>query len=208
VTANVRVALEALLSAVALVLLITCANVANLLLGRAVARQKEMAVRVALGASRRRLTQQLLTESLLLSGLGGMAGFGLSFAAIRFVTPFLPADLSRAAGVAVDERMLVFTVAISLFAGVFFGPMPLLGTQRVNPRESLKETNRVAGGGQSVLRSFLAVSQIAIAIVLLIGAGLMAKSFWALIHVTPGFRAENILTARLSLPKIPLSGQP
>jgi putative ABC transport system permease protein len=201
VTANVRVALEALLSAVALVLLVACANVANLLLSRAAARQKEMAVRVALGASRWRLTQQLLTESLLLSGLGGMAGLGLSFAAIRFVTPLLPADLSRAAGIAVDERMLVFTVAIAVFAGVFFGLGPLVGTQRGNPRESLKETNRIAGGGQSVLRSFLAVSQIATAIVLLIGAGLMAKSFWALIHVPPGFRTENILTARLSLPK-------
>jgi putative ABC transport system permease protein len=201
VTANVRVALEALLSAVGLVLLIACANVANLLLSRAAARQREMAVRVALGASRWRLTQQLLTESLLLSGLGGMAGLGLSFAAIRFVTPLLPADLSRAAGSGVDERMLVFTVASSLFAGVFFGLGPLLGTPGVNPRESLKETNRVAGGGQSVLRSFLAVLQIAIAIVLLIGAGLMAKSFWALIHVPPGFRTENILTARLSLPK-------
>jgi putative ABC transport system permease protein len=128
-------------------------------------------------------------------------GLGLSFAAIRFVTPLLPADLSRAAGIAVDQRMLMFTVAISLFAGVFFGLAPLVGTQRVNPRESLKETNRVAGGGQSVLRSFLAVSQIAIAIVLLIGAGLMAKSFWALIHVPPGFRTEDTLTARLSLPK-------
>jgi putative ABC transport system permease protein len=201
ITANVRVALEALLSAVGLVLLIACANVANLLLSRAAARQREMAVRVALGASRWRLAQQLLTESLLLAGLGGLTGLGLSFVAIRFVTPLLPADLSRAAGIAMDERMLAFTVATSLFAGVFFGLMPLLGTQRVNPRESLKETNRVAGGGQSVLRSFLAVSQIAIAIVLLIGAGLMAKSFWALIHVAPGFRTENILTARLSLPK-------
>jgi putative ABC transport system permease protein len=201
VTGNVRMALEALLSAVGMVLLIACANVANLLLSRAAARQKEMAVRVALGASRRRLAQQLLTESLFLAGLGGMAGLGLSFGAIRFVTPFLPADLSRAAGIAVDERMLVFTLAISLFAGVLFGLGTLLGTLRVNPGESLKETNRVAGGGQPVLRNVLGVSQIAIAIVLLIAAGLMAKSFWALIHVPPGFRTENILTARLSLPK-------
>lgn len=201
VTANVRLALEALLSAVGLVLLIGCANVANLLLSRAAARQTEMGVRRALGASQWRLAQQLLTESLLLAALGCIAGLGLSCAAIRLVIPLLPADLSRAAGIAVDARMLVFTVAISLFAGVLFGLGPLIGTKRVDPGESLKQSNRVAGGGQSVLRSVLAVSQTAIAIILLIGAGLMAKSFWALIHVPPGFRTENVLTARLSLPK-------
>jgi putative ABC transport system permease protein len=201
VTANVRLALQALLIAVGLVLLIACANVANLLLSRAVVRQREMAVRVALGASRRRLAQQLLTESILLAVLGAGAGSGLALAAIRFVIPLLPADLSRAAGIVVDARMLVFTVGISLFAGILFGLGPLLGTKHVNPGESLKHTNRVAGGGQSVVRSVLAVSQIAIATVLLIGAGLMAKSFWALMDVPPGFRTESILTARLSLPK-------
>lgn len=201
VTANVRLALQALLSAVGLVLLIACANVANLLLSRAVVRQREMAVRVALGASRRRLAQQLLTESILLALLGAITGSALAFAAIRFVIPLLPADLSRAAGIVVDARMLVFTVGISLLAGILFGLGPLLGIQRVNPGESLKQTNRVAGGGQSVVRSVLAVSQIAIATILLIGAGLMAKSFWTLMHVPPGFRTESILTARLSLPK-------
>jgi putative ABC transport system permease protein len=201
VMANVRAALEALSAAVGLVLLIACANVANLLLSKAAARQREMAVRIALGASRGRLTQQLLTESLLLSALGGAAGLGLCVAAIRVVTPLLPPDLSRGAGIAVDLRMLVFTAAISLFAGVSFGLGPLVGSRHVNPRECLKDSNRFASGGQSVLRSFLVVSQLAIAIVLLIGAGLMAKSFWVLIHVPPGFRTENILTARLSLPK-------
>jgi putative ABC transport system permease protein len=115
--------------------------------------------------------------------------------------PLLPADLSRAAGIVVDARMLVFTAAISLFAGILFGLAPLLGTKRVNPGESLKQTNRVAGGRQSGVRSVLAVSQISIATILLIGASLMAKSFWTLMHVPPGFRTENILTARLSLPK-------
>jgi predicted permease len=201
VTENVRLALQALLGAVGLVLLIACANVANLLLSRAAVRQREMALRVALGASQRRLAQQLLTESMLLAVLGAIAGLGLAFAAIRFVIPFLPADLSRAAGIVVDTRMLVFTVGISLSAGILFGLGPLLGTKRVNPGESLKQTNRVAGGGQSVVRSVLAVSQIAIATILLIGAGLMVKSFWALMHVPPGFRTESILTARLSLPK-------
>jgi putative ABC transport system permease protein len=201
VTGSVRVALETLLGAVGLVLLIACANVANLLLSRAAARQKEMAVRIALGASRGRLAQQLLTESLFLAGLGGIAGFGLALAAIAALTPQLPADLSRAAGIAVDKRMLIFTGVISLVTGVLFGLGPLFAARRENAGESLKQNNRSASGSQTRLRSGLAVAQIAIAIILLIGAGLMVKSLWALMHVAPGFHSENILTARLSLPR-------
>ena len=201
VMGSVRVALETLLGAVGLVLLIACANVANLLLSRTAARQKELAVRIALGASRARLAQQLLTESLFLASLGGIAGFVLALAAIAALTPQLPADLSRAAGIAVDTRMLIFTVVISLLTGILFGLGPLFATWRENAGESLKQNNRFASGIQTRLRSGLAVAQIAIAIILLIGAGLMLKSFWALIHVGPGFRSENILTARLSLPR-------
>ncbi|HEY3241940.1 MAG TPA: ABC transporter permease [Phycisphaerae bacterium] len=199
-TATVRAPLEALLGAVGLVLLIACANVANLLLSRAAARQTEMAVRVALGASRGRLAQQLLTESLLLAGIGGAAGFLVALAVTAALAPHLPPDLSRAAGMAGDARMLVFTAMISLATGTLFGLGPLVGTGRTNAGESLKQSHRVASAAHSRLRNGLAVAQISIAIVLLIGAGLMAKSLRALTHVAPGFRSDSILTARLSLP--------
>jgi putative ABC transport system permease protein len=200
VTGSVRGALETLLGAVGLVLLIACANVANLLLNRAAGRQKELAVRIALGASRGRLAQQLLTESLLLASLGGLAGFVLAVAAIAALTPQLPADLSRAAGIAIDTRLLIFTAVIALVTGILFGLGPLFGSWRESALEALKQNNRTSTGIQTRLRSGLAVAQIAIAITLLIGAGLMVKSFWALVHVAPGFRSDSILTARLLLP--------
>jgi predicted permease len=199
VTTNVRTALGTLLGSVGLVLLIACANVASLLLGRAAARQKEMALRVALGASRRRLGQQLLTESLLLASVGGLMGLSLASAAIRVVSPYLPADLPRASGIAVDARVLVFTGLISLATGILFGLAPMFQAQRVNANEALKQSARIAGGMPSRMRSGLVVGQMAIALVLLIGAGLMARSLWTLLRVSPGFRTEHILTARLSL---------
>jgi predicted permease len=201
VTATVRVPLEMLLGAVGFVLLIACANVANLLLSRAAARQTEMAVRVALGASRGRLAQQLLTESLLLAAIGGTAGCLLALAVTGALASHLPPDLSRAAGMAGDMRMLLFTAVIALATGTLFGLGPLVGTRHTGAGESLKQSHRVAGASHGHLRDGLAVAQIAIAIILLIGAGLMVRSFWALTHVSPGFRSDSVLTARLSLPR-------
>ena len=201
VTASVRAPLQMLFGAVALVLLIACANVANLLLSRAAARQTEMALRVALGASRGRLARQLLTESLLLAGLGGIAGFLFALVVTAGLARNLPPDLSRAVGMTGDVRMLAFTIAISLATGTLFGLGPLLGTARRSPGASLKQSHRVGAASHGGLRNGLAVAQIAIAIVLLVGAGLMAKSFLALSHVAPGFRSEGVLTARLSLPR-------
>jgi putative ABC transport system permease protein len=200
-TATVRGPLRMLLGAVGLMLLIACANVANLLLSRAAARQTEMAVRVALGASHGRLARQLLTESLLLAGIGGTAGLLVALAATAVLAPHLPPDLSRAAGMTGDVRMLAFTAVMSLATGIFFGLGPLVGMRRISAGESLKQSVRVAGASHSRLRNGLAVAQMSIAIILLIGAGLMTKSFWKLTHVPPGFRSDSILTARLSLPR-------
>ena len=180
-------------------MLIACANVANLLLSHAAARQTEMAIRLSLGASRRRLAQQPLTESLLLAGIGGVAGFLVALAVTAALAPHLPPDLSRAAGMVGDLRMLLFTAVMSLATGILFGLGPLVGTTRVSAGASLKQSLRIAGASHHRLRNGLAVAQISIAITLLVGAGLLAKSFSALTHVAPGFREDSILTARLTL---------
>src|SRR5437867_456378 len=151
------------------------------------------------GTSRLRLGQQLLTESILLAIVGGSMGLFLASAAIRVLAPYLPADLPRASGIGVDVRVLAFTGLISLATGILFGLAPMFQAQRANPNEALKQGGRIASGIQSRMRSALVVGQLAIALVLLIGAGLMAKSFWTLLHGSPGFRVEQILTARLSL---------
>ena len=200
VVANLRTALFTLLAAVGMVLVIASANIANLLLTRAVTRQKETALRVALGATRKRLAQQLLTESMLLVLFGGSLGLSFACLAVPAVVRYLPADLPRASEIAVDGRVLAFTSLISLFTGILFGLLPLLQFKQVSANDSLKQNGRGMAAGQSRLRSALIIGQVAVALVLLVGAGLMIKSLWMLLKVSPGFPTEHILTARLSLP--------
>ena len=200
VVANVRTALFTLLGAVGMVLLIGCTNITNLLLTRATARRREIALRVALGAGAKRIAQQLLTESLVLAVMGGLLGLASAFLIVPVLVRHLPRDLPRVAEIAVDAPVLGFTSLISIVTGIVFGLVPLFHSQRVSAGDSLKQSARNIATGQSRLRSSLIVGQVAITLILLIGAGLMAKSFWMLLQVSPGFRIDHILTARLSLP--------
>ena len=200
VVAGVRVALFMLLATVIMVLLIACANVANLLLTRGATRQKEIAVRIALGASRMRIARQLLTESLVLALTGGSLGFILVIVGAPVLVRHLPADLPRAAEIAVDWPVLAFTSVVSILTGAIFGLVPLYQSAGVSANDSLKQGGRAIVTDQSRLRSSLIVGQVALAVILLAGAGLMTKSLWKLTRVSPGFQTEHILTARLSLP--------
>ena len=198
---QVRPALRVLTGAVALVLLIACANVANLLLSQATARRQEVALRAALGASRRCLIQQFLTEALLLSLLGGAFGLLLAYAEIRFVHRLHPAKLPRLEEITLDTEVLALTLGISLLAGLLFGLLPALqGTksERQNPlRQGWSATDQRSGR----LRAGLVVAEIAVAMVVLFSAVLLTRSFQRLMRVDPGFRPENVLTLQLFLSK-------
>jgi putative ABC transport system permease protein len=200
-----RPALIVLLAAVIFVLMIACANVANLLLARAAARQKEIAIRLALGAGRFRIVRQLLTESILLGLLGGLVGLGLGFGGLRFLNASIPPTgagfLSQLNGISLDGRVLAFTFFISMLTGIIFGLAPALQTSRPDLNETLKEGGRGnAGGRQSArLRSILVVSEVALALVLLVCAALMVTSFLRLLNVNPGFEPKNVLTMQTSL---------
>jgi putative ABC transport system permease protein len=199
-----RTPLLVLLGSVACVLLIVCVNVANLLLARATRRHKEMAVRAALGASRGRAICQLLTESVALSLLGGGLGLALALSLIRFLVRIMPADVPRLNAVGLDVRLLGFAFLVSLMAGILFGLAPALQVSRINLTESLKESwwgSGSEGKRHSRLRGALVVSEIALAVVLLLGASLFVQSFLHLMRVDPGFDPHHVLTFELNSPE-------
>ena len=195
-------ALWVLLGAVACLLLIACANVSNLQLARSAARQREIAVRVALGAGRWRISRQLLTESVLLAGLGGGIGLAMAAWGVDLLIAARPANLPRLEEIAVDGRVLIFTMAISMLTGLIFGMAPALQASRAGLGESLKESGRSTTGGllRRRIRQVLVVSQVSLALILLVGAGLLVQSLQKLQRVDPGFNSRNVLSMFVSLP--------
>jgi putative ABC transport system permease protein len=199
---DVQPALLILLGAVAFVLLIACANVANLALAKSLARRKEVAVRAALGASRRRLLQQALTESLLLALAGGALGLLFAHYGVLLIVDFLAGRLPRSNEIALDGWVLAFTLVISLVSGLAAGLLPALRMAKSDLNEALKQgvgrTASDSGGNRA--RNVLVVSEVALSLMLLIGAGLMIRSLWTLHHVNPGFDPQNVVTMEISVP--------
>ena len=203
IVGNVQPLLYLLLAAVGFLLLIACANIANLLLARAVGRSREFAIRTALGASRARMIRQLLTESVLLAGLGGVLGFAFAFWGTKAILKGLPAALPRANEVSLDLKVLLFTLALSFFTGVIFGLTPALKATRINLQETMNQSGRGSSGFRQRLQGTFVAVEVALALVLLVGAGLMLRTLAALWRVNPGFNPNHAITFNLSLAATP-----
>ena len=197
---DVQPVLLVLLAAVAFLLLISCANVASLMLARSMSRSGEFALRASLGASRSCIIRQLLTESFLLAGLGGILGFLLAFFGTKAVIRLLPGSLPRAGEVSIDARVLLFTLGVSLLGGIIFGLAPGLRSSRANLQQVLRQSSRGAGDARHRLQELFVAVEVAMAFVLLIGAGLMLRTLAALWRVNPGYHPEHAITFSLSLP--------
>jgi putative ABC transport system permease protein len=198
---EVKPSLLALLGAVGFVLLIACANVANLLLARSAARQKEIAIRAAMGASRGRVLRQMLTESVLLSAIGGIAGLLLSIWLTDLLMSIVPEGAPRLDQVGIDYRVLTFALGVSALTGILFGIVPALQASKLDVTSALKEGGRGAEGHRRTsARSLLLIGEVALSLVLLVGAGLLIKSFMRLQEVRPGFNPHNVLMASVALP--------
>ena len=204
VVSDLRGKVFVLSAAVAVVLLIACANVASLLLSRALARKKEIAVRTALGASRGMLVRQLLAESMLLALLAGVLGVGLSSAATRAMVTWGASQIPPGVPIGIDLRVLLFLLIVSIFSGILFGTVPALQLARGDPNRTLRDEGRGISTGhtRAHMKNLLVVSQVALSLLLFIGAGLLMRSFVRLLHVDPGFDAGNVLTMNLSLPTV------
>jgi putative ABC transport system permease protein len=201
VPSEIRTALTILLGAVGLVLLIACANVANLMLARAAGRSREIAMRITLGAGRTRLVRQLLTENLALGIIGGLSGTLLAFWAVAGLKRILPPSVPRVSEIGVDGMVLSFALFISIFSGVLFGLVPIWHATRRDLAELLKEGGRTSTSSRPVLRNTLVILEVALGTVLVIGASLMVRSFINLHHVQLGFTPDRLLTAQISLPR-------
>jgi predicted permease len=204
---EVRFSLYFLLAAVGLVLLIACANVANLMLARAATREREIAIRVALGAGRARILRQLLTESVLLSVGGGVLGLALAVWGTDVLIAAVPDSIPRLEDVGVDVRVLGFTFALSVLTGVLFGLAPALAVSRPDVNDVLKEGERGSTGGRHLIRNGLVVFEVAVALSVLVSAGLMIRSLWSLEQVRLGFDPENLLTTQLSMTATPADAE-
>jgi len=203
VVGDIGHALPVLFGAVGFVLLIACANVANLLLARATARQKEIAIRAAVGAGRLRLLRQLLTESVLLALAGGLVGFVIALLSVSALRVFASENIPWLNEVSVDSRVMAFTFFVSLLTGIVFGLAPALRASRVDLNESLKEGGRSSSGvavSHQRLRKLLVISEVALSLVLLIGAGLLIRSYSHILNANPGFNPDKLLSMRMTLP--------